>query len=89
MTSSGQMTFTDIALGRFFDRHGRLEECPEWVKDERCGNCAYWQILPEYDQPPCGWGVRGLCGSHQCQNQYTTSQTSYCQEWRAADIWNS
>ena len=83
---TGQMTFTDVIQNRFYDRDGRVKLVPEWVKDERCGNCRYWQILPEYDQPPCGWGVRGLCGSHQNQNRYTTAQTSYCQEYGAKQI---
>ena len=83
---TGQMTFTDAIQNRFYDKNGRIKLVPEWVKDKRCGNCQYWQILPEYEQPPCGWGVRGLCGSHECQNQFTTAQTSYCQEYRVRQI---
>lgn len=82
----GQFTLRDILQGKFYDRNGRIRECPEWVHEKRCGNCKFWQLLPEYDQPPCGWGVRGLCGSHQSRNQYTTSQTSVCQEWEGREM---
>lgn len=78
----GQMTLADVQRDMFFDRHGHSKPAPAWVNKKRCGNCQYWQILPEYDQPPCGWGTRGLCGGHESQNRYTTAQTSYCQEWR-------
>lgn len=78
---NGQMTLAEVQKSWFFERNGRKKVAPEWVNEERCGNCKHWQILDEYDQPPCGWGVRGLCGSHQCQNRYTTAQTSYCQEY--------
>ena len=80
----GQMTIGDYIRSKFYDHDGRVRSAPEWVKEERCGNCRFWQILPEYDQPPNGWGTRGLCGSHVSKNQYTTAQTSYCQEfeWR-------
>lgn len=84
----GQMTLAEVQKSWYFDRKGRKETAPEWVDEERCGNCQYWQILPEYDQPPCGWGTRGLCGSHQSQNQYTTSQTSYCQEYKERSVWD-
>ena len=72
--------------GRFYDRNGRIREAPEWVNEKRCGNCKYWQILPAYDQPPNGWGTRGLCGEHRSRNQFTTAQTSYCQEWKGVDL---
>ena len=71
----------DVISDRFYDRNGRIRECPEWVNEKRCGNCRFWQILPEYDQPPNGWAIRGLCGSHISKNQFTSAQTSFCQEW--------
>ena len=78
-----QLSFDKVIQGRFYDRDGRIKECPEWVKDRRCGNCQHWQILDVYDQPPCGWQVRGLCGSPEGRNEYTTAQTSFCEEWEA------
>lgn len=83
---NGQITLDDYQQSKYFDRHGHVKECPEWVGKKRCGNCKYWQILPEYDQPPCGWGIRGLCGSHVSRNQYTTSQVAYCQEWEKKEV---
>lgn len=83
---TGQMTLTEMIKNGFYDRKGRIESAPEWVNAERCGNCAYWQILPEYDQPPCGWGTRGLCGGHRSQNRLTTAQTSYCQEYKEKSL---
>ena len=80
-----QITISNYMHNLFFDRNGKTRQAPEWVEEERCGNCEYWQLLPEYDQPPNGWGIRGLCGSHQCQNQFTTSQTSYCQEFKRGE----
>lgn len=81
----GQMTFKDVEKNKWYDRKGRVHEAPEWVNEERCGNCQFWQILDEYDQPPNGWGVRGLCGSHRGQNRYTTSQTSYCMDYQGKE----
>lgn len=74
-----QITLDDLQKYIFYDRSGRTKKCPEWVDEERCGNCQNWTILPEYDQPPNGWGVRGLCG--RTQNRYTVSQTSWCQKY--------
>lgn len=82
----GQMTLTDIISQQFFDRFGNTKTIPGWVSETRCGNCQFWQLLPEYDQPPNGWGVRGLCGSQRSRNMYTTAQTSYCQEWKGKTI---
>lgn len=76
----GQMTLTDIISQQFFDRYGNIKDLPPWVSETRCGNCQNWQLLPECDQPPNGWGIRGLCSG------YTTSQTSYCEEWRGRTV---
>lgn len=81
-----QITMQQAMNSRFYDRKGRLQAAPDWVNDERCGNCQYWQLLPECDQPPCGWGVKGLCGGHRSQNRNHTSQTSYCQDYREVII---
>ena len=84
----GQMTFEEVQKNRFYDRNGHVMSCPEWVDEERCGNCKYWQILDVYQQPPCGWQVRGLCGSHRGRNQYTTAQTSYCDDYEEKSVWD-
>jgi hypothetical protein len=78
----GQMTLSDFILSRWFDRYGDAKQAPEWVSEERCGNCSMWTILDEYEQPPSGWGVKGLCGSHRGKNQYKTNQSSYCQDFK-------
>ena len=78
-----QMTLSGYMHTRYYDRKGRTGEAPDWVKEERCGNCKHWQLLPEHEQPPCGWGVKGLCGGHRSQNRHATSQTSYCMEFEA------
>ena len=77
---TGQITLSDVIKDQFFDRYGNRRPLPHWVKDKRCGNCQFWEILPECDQPPNGWGIRGYCSG------YTTSQTSYCDEWRQRTI---
>lgn len=76
------MTMQQVMNSRFYDRNGRIRETPEWVNEKRCGNCQFWQLLPEYEQPPNGWAVRGLCGSPISQNMFSTSQLSYCQEYK-------
>lgn len=73
---TGQITLADVIQDQFFDRCGNRVPLPAWVHDERCGNCQFWEMLPESDQPPYGWGVKGFCRG------YKTSQTSYCQEWK-------
>lgn len=83
---TGQMTLTDAMQNRFYDRRGRLVLVPEWVKDVRCGNCEYWQLLPKDEQPPEGWGVKGACGAHWSKGQHNTSQTSYCEEYKARQL---
>ena len=75
-----QITLAEVLQNQFFDRFGNRKPLPAWVNDERCGNCQNWQLLPEDEQPPNGWGIRGLCSG------YTTAQTSYCQEWKGKTL---
>ena len=82
-----QITISDVMAARFYDRNGKIVKCPEWVEEKRCGNCIYWQMLSKDEQPPSGWAVRGSCGSYMSKGQFTTSQTSYCQEWHEKPMW--
>jgi hypothetical protein len=66
----------------WFNRDGTMTIAPKWVRGDRCGNCDKWQILPIEEQPPDGWGVMGLCGSHMSKNKQKTSQSSFCQEFK-------
>ena len=77
-----QLTLTDMLVNTYYDRNGRLTSCPDWVHEQRCGNCLYWQRLTKDEQPPEGWGVKGACGSHRGMGVHQTSQTGYCQDWR-------
>lgn len=74
-----QMTLDAYLKRKMYNRDGTTDEAPEWTRDERCGNCKYWQLLDKDAQPPCGWGVKGLCGEHRSQNRLRTDQFSWCQ----------
>lgn len=72
-------------------RDGSLIEAPRWMNEERCENCKWWEIYPVEEQPPDGWEVKGQCNySHepeQMKNGYwTTSKTSYCQDYKGVSI---
>ena len=82
-----QITIQQALNGRFYNRNGKLIECPEWVNEKRCGNCIYWQMLSKDEQQPDGWPVKGACGSYRGKGQFMTSQTSYCQEWHERPMW--
>lgn len=85
-----QMTFdhlqSDEVYGTLYRRQGR-ERTPindieqKWLDDERCGTCSEWTLLVQTDQPPDGWGVRGLCQrlTSITNKTYTTTQTDRCQ----------
>lgn len=66
----------------FYNRDGTITECPKYARHDRCGRCARWQLLPLDEQPPDGWGVHGLCGSHLSKNKNKTTQTDYCSEFK-------
>ena len=81
----GQISIMDYQNSLSYDRRGRTRETPSWVDEHRCNNCIYWDLDPEYDQPPDGWGVFGICqhlheGQRSCGK---TDQWSYCQDWRS------
>lgn len=76
-----QMTIKGALLDKMYNRDGSTYFAPEWIRKDRCGNCKMWTMLLKEDQPPEGWGVFGLCGSHRGKNQYKTTQSSYCQEY--------
>lgn len=82
---NGQMTLADVIQDQFFDRCGNRRPLPPWVNEKRCGNCQFWELLPEYDQPPNGWGIRGICNGYS-RAQYLTSQTSCCQKWKGKTL---
>lgn len=83
-----QLTIADYQKRRTYERDGSTYEAPEWMDDERCETCKYWELLPKDEQPPAGWGVKGQCnflhtnwdGTRQTEYQ-NTGKTSYCQEW--------
>lgn len=82
----GQISITDYQNSLSYDRRGRTRETPKWVDAERCNNCVYWDLDPVDDQPPDGWGVKGLCQFiHEGQRggYQHTGQWSYCQDWRS------
>ena len=85
MTEAMQITINEWMHTLYYDRNGKTMTAPEWVDNERCGNCQFWNILPETDQPPEGWGVKGLCGSHRGMNMYRTSQCGYCGDFKYKD----
>ena len=82
----GQITLTNYVRSLYFERDGKMIQAPAWVNEKRCGNCLYWTILLKEDQPPCGWGVKGTCGSHRGQNMQKTDQGSYCDDFTWRDI---
>ena len=83
----GQITLQQTMNSRFYDRNGKLYEVPEWVNQERCGNCIYWQRWSTDEQPASRHGVKGTCGNYRGLGHYTTAQTSYCQEWKEKPMW--
>ena len=76
-----QLTLSEYLTDRFYKRDGSTDQAPKWVRPDRCGNCKHWTLMDKDEQPPDGWGVFGLCGSHRGKNQYKTTQSSYCQEF--------
>ena len=81
----GQISLADYQMSLSYDRRGRTVQAPAWVKPRRCENCVYWDIDPEYDQPPDGWGVYGLC-NHLHEGERHTQKTGHfscCQDWRS------
>lgn len=84
---TGQITMQDMMSGRFYDRNGKIRECPAWVSEKRCGNCIYWQQISKDEQPPDGYGVKGACGSYRGKGQFITVQTSFCQDWHEKAMW--
>ena len=88
---TGQITITDYMSDRTHRRNGSTTQAPYWMPKERCENCQFWEMLPTEQQPPDGWGVKGQCNySHEpetMQNGYwTTSKTSYCQDYKGVSI---
>lgn len=65
----------------WYNRDGSIRDCPKWAREDRCGCCSKWQLLPLDEQPPEGWGVHGLCGSHFSKNKHKTSQSDGCNEF--------
>ena len=66
------------------DRYGRMYESPFPLNKERCENCQSWTLLPTADQPPCGWGVKGICanGVRRTGKIVHTSKSSYCDDFK-------
>lgn len=83
---TGQMDFSDLRKKQWYERNGHITAAPGWANDERCGTCDLWTLLTKDEQPPEGWGVFGLCGSHRGRNQHQTNQISYCEDWKE-DTW--
>lgn len=80
---TGQMDFSDLRKKQWYERSGRVTAaCPSWTNEKRCGTCEYWTLLTKDEQPPEGWGVFGLCGSHRGRNEHQTNQHGYCQDWK-------
>ena len=75
-----QLTLSQYLNDRCFNRDGSIGEAPSWAREDRCGNCKHWEILPKEEQPPCGWGVKGICYSRRSKGQTRPSQDSYCME---------
>lgn len=83
-----QMTLSRYASGQTHDRRGKVHQAPEWMDEERCENCKYWEILPVELQPPDGWGVKGQCNCvhepEMMKNGYwQVGKTSCCQDYKA------
>lgn len=82
----GQITLADYQSSLAYDRRGKQRKAPEWAKrSDRCKDCSFWEILPESDQPPDGWGVYGQCAflREGQKGYYQTDQYSYCDGWRS------
>lgn len=79
---------SDIVYGMYYQRDGTkqplYDHSKEWMEDERCETCKAWALAPECDQPPCGWGVKGMCSTLTGINQktYKTDAQSYCGHYR-------
>lgn len=56
-------------------------------KPRLCPNCIYWQLLPEHEQPPEGWGERGYCSKHSQNTSYYNRGCSFYQEWTKEPDW--
>ena len=81
-----QLSLDSYMKGFTRDRKGNLYTAPEWMREERCENCKYWEILPVEEQPPDGWGVKGQCNCvhepEMMKNGYwKTNTTSYCRDY--------
>ena len=79
---TGQLSINDYMRSLYYERDGKTRTAPHWVNEERCGNCQYWTLLQKEEQPPEGWGVKGLCGSHRGMNMYCTNQIGYCGDFK-------
>lgn len=77
----GQITLTEAMSSVTYDRYGRPYQTPEWMDRDRCELCRHWTRLPEEDQPPAGWGVKGQCDvifDTKQSGYFKMSKTSYC-----------
>lgn len=81
----GQMSIADYQMSLAYNRRGKQYPAPEWAMErDNCKDCKYWELLPENEQPPDGWGVMGQCNFIHSDEQigYTkTEEFSYCQNW--------
>lgn len=82
MSENEQLSIDDLDYMTM--KNGRVVPAPAWIHKERCENCVLWERLPKEDQPPDGWGIKGLCKFiHERQQGYQrTSSTDYCQEFK-------
>lgn len=65
----------------WYNRDGSVRKAPEWARNDRCGMCARWELLPKIEQPPDGWGVHGICSAHWSRGNQT-SQSDFCNEFK-------
>lgn len=82
MSENEQMSIAD--LDYTYNRDGSARPA-DGLNPRRCENCIYWELLPKEDQPPAGWGVKGLCKFIHSDKQHgyqRTGQRSYCQEFK-------
>ena len=82
---TGQITMQQAMNSRSHDRNGKMKEAPEWANEKRCGTCEFWTVLPPYEQPAEGHGIKGVCYSRDHISTTETDQFSYCQNW--TDVW--
>ncbi len=81
--------------GQYYDRsyrndmtiykHNKYHKAEKWVmeKPERCERCLCWMVCPDDEQPPDGWGIKGLCSHWTAETgqKYKTDATSACEEF--------